>query len=732
MRPLFPLKPASLDARLDVTLPVFIGTAAACVLFAWMGKTAWVMPVVLGVMAGGLVDLDNALTGRLKNIFFTALLFSASTLVVQTTIGRGVIFIAAMTALTFALTFTGAAGLRYRTIAFGALFVACYAALLHMPDEAWFLNTMLIVLGTLFYGLLALALHAALPHRRVQLATANAFDALAMYFDAKADFFDPDEVESLQERSIALAMKNIGVIAAFNECRSALFYRMRGQHRHPRTLRMLRYYFALQDMHERVSSSYADYRQLAARLENTDLIFRINRLMELQAQSCRDMAASLRGGAPYRYSKRLVRATEGCQRSLRLYVAQHAADDWVYTLQRLLDNLLAIDWQLAHLKDAVDFDDRPGRPPLRYRVRAVEREGWQHAWAALRAQCHRHSRVLHHAVRLSLVVSISCALVQALDLQRGYWILLTALVVCQPNYSATKSRVAQRVAGAALGVLVGSMVPWFTPSPNTKLWIITVTNALYFFTRTRKYAWAEMFMTIQAIMALSLAGADVYGAMPVRLLDTAVGAGLAWAAVYWLWPDWKHVNLGSAAAQSAASAGVYLRQIAAQLQSGAADDLAYRAARRTAHENAAALGSILSDMSSEPGRYGARVQMGFSLLKIVYALLGHISALGAYRSGIQEEGGAAFNAALFALARQMADALEHLADFDNDDIDTRLAQLRAELDALHVQARASRQGSILWRQLDMMARQLTPYRALLAQVLDDAAHKKALPQEPQV
>ena len=181
------MKTLPLDPRLDAALPVFISAGALALLFGSLGHFAWVMPSVLGVMAGGLVDLDNGMAGRLKNTALTALLFSCTTLIVQATIGHAALFAAAMTALTFALTFAGAAGLRYRTIAFGALAVACYAALTHTPHAAWFSNTMLIVLGTLLYSAIRLLMQAIFPHRHVQLAMANAFDALAIYFEEKAD-----------------------------------------------------------------------------------------------------------------------------------------------------------------------------------------------------------------------------------------------------------------------------------------------------------------------------------------------------------------------------------------------------------------------------------------------------------------------------------------------------------------------------------------------------------------
>ena len=53
----------------------------------------------------------------------------------------------------------------------------------------------------------------------------------------------------LKKKHLNFAMKNTNVVEAFNQARTALFYRIRGQHRHARTQRMIRYYFAAQDIH---------------------------------------------------------------------------------------------------------------------------------------------------------------------------------------------------------------------------------------------------------------------------------------------------------------------------------------------------------------------------------------------------------------------------------------------------------------------------------------------------
>ena len=308
-------------------------------------------------------------------------------------------------------------------------------------------------------------------------------------------------------------------------------------------------------------------------------------------------------------------------------------------------------------------------------------------------------------------MAAACIIVEILHLNLGYWILLTALFVCQPNYTATKSRVYQRIAGTILGVIVGSLVPYFTPSVETKLWIVIASTTLFFMTRSYKYSFSTFFITIQALTSLSLAGLDVYHAMPIRIIDTIVGSVIAWAAATYLWPDWRYLTLSHTAAQTITANGRYLDAILDQLQNGSRDDFDYRLTRRQAHESTAALSSTLSDMSSNPKKYQDRLQDGFTLLKTSYALTGHISALGAYRDQVRIDGNDGF-APYAKLTHHIAELLTQMPQTDPEAFETAMTQIRQEFAELEQNTQAQ-QDHILKHQLDLIIRQLTPcYQAL--------------------
>ena len=717
------MKTPAINTKIINTLPVLI-SASLCAYFVWrFNKEQYFAALILGIIAGGLVDLDNGLTGKFKNVMFAVMAFSVSSLSVQFTFNNPIALPIAFTAIAFVFTLFGAAGTRYRTVSFGTLAVAIYTTLTHDPHAAPYLNTLLIIIGTLLYTLFTLLAHLLFPHRPVQENIAQAYDALADYLNSKASFFDPDEIDEHDQQQIQLAMTNSRVISSFNLCRNALFYRMRGQHRHPRTAKMLRYYFIAQDIHERMSASHMHYQTFTQQMSHTDLIYRIQRLIRLQAQACQQFAQNLRRNTEYTDFPKLARATQGAMQSLDYYAAHDTGNGASpYSVQRLLDNLSRISQQFAQL----------GNPDVRdlttsteqTRIQALDNNNFKTAWQIFKQQLTLQSPVFRHSVRMAVIACVCCIVVHLInsqhlndnDLSLGYWILLTAVFVCQPNYSATKSRVYQRIAGTVLGVVVGSLVPYFTPSVETKLWIVIACTTLFFMSRSYKYSFSTFFITIQALTSFSLAGLDVYSAMPIRIIDTVIGAVLAWAAVSYLWPDWRYLTLDRTSAQAVQSNGAYLRAILDQLKNGSADDVGYRTIRRRAYESTAALSSTLSDMSGNPEKYGSRLQDGFTLLKTGYALTGNISALGAYRSQMAQDCGDSFAEGFYRAAYQTADLLEHMPQADEPAFQTALSDIRAGLEALRGQIPDNRQSYVLWQQLSLIVRQLAPCHQALARL----------------
>lgn len=705
-----------LNIQIIAVLPVFIAVNIAALLVYFLNISQQSMPLVLGIIAGGLVDLDHRLTGRLKNLCYVLLAFSISSLATQFTLGHSQLFILVMTAITFVFTLLGSIGKRYNTVAFGTLVVALYTSLTYLPSTVWYLNPALILAGTLLYSFTALLVYLFFPNRPVQENISQAFIHLAHYLEAKSSFFDPDDIEALEQKQIQLALENSKLIQSFNNCRSALFYRLKRPNRQLRTQRMLGYYFTLQEIHEKVNSSHFNYQKITQQLKNTDLLFRILRLLELQAQACRQVATSLQQNIAYQHSPRLEKALQGINQSFEYYQQSRHNTPWL-PIQTLIENLQNV----ARLLKSLDEQAHSGYI-ADHKLHNDNITGFNNIVESLRSQFTFRSGAFRHALRLSIVVFICCCIAEALQLERGYWILLTAVFVCQPNYWATKIRLKQRIIGTILGVIVGSLLPYIGTTLEAKLGIVVLSSTLFFFFRTNNYSFSTFFITIQVLMSFDIIGFDIYAATGPRIIDTIIGSIIAWLAVSFLWPDWKYLDLNKISVQALKANGQYLLLIISQLQFGKVDDLKYRIARRNAHNTANTLYQIVSNMNNEPNKYQSHLSTGFQILKLNYALLSYIAALGAYRTQMPQQAQQSnFLAQFYPTAKKIITALEKLPDLSlaeftqlNREIGIQLTPL-AETD----NPLGDSKLSVPLQQLDMIV-QLLPH---LYEIVSQLNHK---------
>lgn len=70
------MKTPAIDTKIINTIPVIISATIASIAIDYFGWEKQFAAVILGIIAGGLVDLDNGLTGKLKNILYAVCSFT--------------------------------------------------------------------------------------------------------------------------------------------------------------------------------------------------------------------------------------------------------------------------------------------------------------------------------------------------------------------------------------------------------------------------------------------------------------------------------------------------------------------------------------------------------------------------------------------------------------------------------------------------------------------------------
>ena len=651
------------DSRWRYNVRIFIALAGAALLPWWFNMATLTIPLTLGVVAAALTDLDDRLSGRLRNLLITLVSFFIAAVSIELLFPYPWLFGIGLAVSTCGFILLGALGQRYATIAFGALLIAVYTMLGAAMYQTWYLQPALLLAGAIWYNVLTLLGHMLFPIRPLQDNLAHGYHALARYLDAKANLFDPDLEDADDRALIEVAMANSDVVEAMNQIKSSLLTRLRGDRGQRGTRRALHYYFVAQDIHERASSSHVQYQQLREQLRYSDVLFRFQRLLAMQARACDTLSQSILLHQKYEHDQRFERAFS----HLDAAIDRGAGPGQVKGLKNLLNNLRAIDAQLA----TIESEQAIARnSPEENNLADDKLTGFSDIRSRIGSHLSPESALFRHAVRMSLVLCVGYAFIQLSGLHYGYWIMLTSLFVCQPNYQATRRRLALRIIGTLGGILLSLPILYFVPSTEGQLVLIVLSGTLFFAFRNRQYAQATMFITLLVMLCFNLLGEGFDVALP-RVFDTFVGCAIAWAAVSFIWPDWRFRRLPAVMNNSLFANCRYLDAILVQYHQGKDNRLDYRIARRDAHNKDAELASVVSNMAAESRTPGAVMDLAFRLLCLNHTFLSYISTLGAHREKMSS---AALLKVLDDAACYVDDALQY-----QDKLSLRVNQERDQL-----------------------------------------------------
>ncbi|OIN47476.1 TIGR01666 family membrane protein [Pseudomonas azotoformans] len=708
--------------KFSYSIRVFIALTGSMALCWYQDEMTLLIPLFLGIIASALAETDDSWQGRLNALAVTLVCFSIAALSVELLFPYPLIFAASLALATFCLTMLGALGERYGAIASATLILSVYTMIGvdqrgGAVSDFWH-EPLLLVAGAAWYGALSVLWQALFSNQPVQQSLARLFRELGRYLKLKSSLFEPIRQLDVEARRLELAQQNGRVVAALNAAKEIILHRVGNGRPGSKVSRYLKLYFLAQDIHERASSSHYPYNALAEAFFHSDVLFRCQRLLRQQGKACQTLAESIQMRQPFIYDDSFAEALGDLNASLEhLRIQSNPA--WrglLRSLRALAANLSTLDRLLGDASNPDSLADATDSNLLDRAPRNLKE-----MWTRLRTQMTPTSLLFRHALRLSLALTVGYGMLHAIHASQGYWIILTTLFVCQPNYGATRRKLGQRIIGTAIGLTVAWALFDLFPSPLVQSMFAIAAGLVFFINRTTRYTLATAAITLMVLFCFNQVG-DGYGLFLPRLFDTLLGSLIAGLAVFLFLPDWQGRRLNKVLANTLTCNSIYLRQIMQQYAAGKSDDLAYRLARRNAHNADAALSTTLANMLMEPGHFRKEADVGFRFLVLSHTLLSYLSGLGAHRE-----------------TQLPAEVREHLIDGAGntlaasiDEIATGLANkqpiaiqsdaeeaLAADLEQMPDEIDEGQR--LVQTQLALICRQLGPLRTLAAHLIKDTS-----------
>jgi uncharacterized membrane protein YccC len=268
----------------------------------------------------------------------------------------------------------------------------------------------------------------------------------------------------------------------------------------------------------------------------------IDRFFELCSQLLAAIGQSLRSNDAIGHESEALDKMEVFAEALRLSPAR---TDLVSAL--VSDALRQIDALTGQLRSSVElashattaglaeFESRQSQTPWWLRLRG--------SLAILRANLTFESAAFRHAVRLAVCVAVAAGIGRAVSWHRTYWLPMTVAIVLKPDFTATFSRGALRVAGTLAGLAFATaLFHLFSTTVVTQIVLIGLLTYILRSYGAANYGILTAAVSALVVLLIGLTGVSANDVIAARAINSVSGGALALAA-YWLWPTWERYRI---------------------------------------------------------------------------------------------------------------------------------------------------------------------------------------------
>ncbi|SBP88704.1 FUSC family membrane protein [Thiomonas delicata] len=603
-----------------------VGVLVLGVLGNALGGMALAVPLASGALTICFADNPAPIKVKAVELLFATFASGLCFALVWASVGHPWVEFLLVPALGFGAGLVSLWGKRALAISFSLLFITIIT--LGSPAapnlRAYASSVGVFVLGGLIFTGYALVLSHLLRSRTKQQALAELLVALAAYMRWQSQFYGQRQADDAYGRA---AILQGAVNDALQSARDLVLRESRLAHDAVWTRMLLE---AL-DLFEAQLAAQTDSTLLRSQFEGTEVLDALQDGTARTADALQDLALALLRrrpvGAPPPDPARwaaLERQADSLVRAAPAELSQARS-----ALTSLLHTLREIDKLLANLQNSFATRDADAKlPELPDLAQFVS--PWRYDPHQVPAHLRLGSPIFRHAVRLALALACGFVVSRALFTHQthDYWVLLTIAVILRPNYGVTRQRLKDRLLGTLLGCLLTagllSLHLGLAAELATMFLALAVARAFV----TTNYRFTAMAASVLALLLARLLEGDPRFLVDQRLIDTALGAALAWGFSYVL-PRWEYQDVPRQLSALMRAQHDYARAVlATELQ----DEGAFRLARKRQFDALAAITGVYSRMLEEPPSRRRALNELAQLITHSYLLAAHLASMRVQRA----------------------------------------------------------------------------------------------------
>ena len=644
-------------------LKITIAAVIPVVVFSFLDLFHVGFSFALGAVLTYPSDIPSNLKHKVNGILVALLIIASAVILVSLLHPYPFLFYPFFAFGLFFLSIISVYGHRATMISFSGL-LAMSLAFGHIQEGISILiNTGYIIGGGLFYLLVSLIFYQIRPYRYVELQIADCLKLTSKYMKLRGDLWDNNapresiikgqlllqvELNTTHENLREILMRNRSNSGSSNQNRKMLFVFVS-------LVEILELALSTSFNHQKFNEHFKDFPQVLKNYQN--LAYNL-------ASTLKRISTSIVENKKYVSKHQLFNDLEILEQSIVEYQNSSTTNDTHEGVLMLSNMRDYVERQIDKIKVLEHaFTQNIEKQDAKFIEKDLEKflTPLYYPWSTLKNNLSFSSTLFRHSLRLTITIFVAIIIGSLLSVEKVYWILLTIVVILRPGFGLTKNRTYERIFGTVLGGLIAFGIINFIQNPFI-LSIFSIISMLLGFTFTQtNYKVGATFVTIYVVFIYAMLTPNVQDVVQFRIMDTLLGAFLAFSANYLLWPSWEFLNVRVFLKKSIKANYDYLKEISEFYNKKGEVTTSYKVARKFAFIEIGNLMNSFQRMTQEPKSKQKQLPQLYKLVELNYSLVSSSASLGTYiQTHKTTKASEAFNVVVDTVLRNLNASMEVL------------------------------------------------------------------------
>lgn len=571
-------------------------------------------------------DVSGSPKHMRNGVLFSALLITIVTFIANFIPDNIWIILPSLGILMFLISLIAVFGFRGSLISFSGLLALVLSFAFSGDELSPIIHALLIGCGGLWYLMLATIWYKLNPKGQTEEAINDAIKLTAKYINTRSKLLYPDVKREILQDDLFQYQNELGEL--HETLREILLSERRSFGKSSYRRKRVLVFIQLINILEQAMANPVNYEKMDDLFRNHKVpIEAFQRLLKAMCTKLNSLVDKPKSKEARAKSVSLQSKLEDIQGLIEAYAHDPESDtEGVLILQNLfkyqikqVESIEQIAW-IVHGGNTGNMEELSESAAVKFITPQ------EYRFQVLKDNFSFQSVIFRHSLRLAVVSMVSFFVGAYLEVHNPYWILLTAVVILRPNYGLTKTRAKERTIGTLIGGVVALGIVFVVQSMVVFAILGVVSFLLAFTMIQRNYRAGAALITLNVVFIYALLEPDIWNVIQFRVLDTAIGAGLATLGNILLWPAWEVKSIRGVIATSIQDNRKFLLEIVDLYESKEIRPTSYNLARKEAFLSVSNLSATFQRMTQEPKSQQHNLKQIYQLVSLNHTFLSALAS----------------------------------------------------------------------------------------------------------